>query len=85
VILDKGCRARRQAARAGTRGRRGARRVAPCPLYVVTVRNRLSEDERRALLEMVDRLPRPWLFDTVHVTPMTDGDVVLEAGMVLQP
>jgi hypothetical protein len=56
VILDKGCRARRQAARAGTRGRRGARRVAPCPLYVVTVKGpRMSDDERKTILETVER------------------------------
>lgn len=34
-VVDNGRRIRRREARAGTRGRRGARRVRPCPMYLL--------------------------------------------------
>jgi hypothetical protein len=35
-VIEPGRGVRRRKARAGTRGRRGARRVPPCPMYLVT-------------------------------------------------
>jgi hypothetical protein len=58
VIVDKGRRERRRDARGGLRGRRGARRVAPCPMFCVTSRYQLGEGERRELIETFEKYSR---------------------------
>jgi hypothetical protein len=84
VIVDKGRRERRRDARGGLRGRRGARRVAPCPMFCVTSRYQLSEGERRELIETFEKYSRMGAprFEVVPATwvcaicacPATDGD-----------
>lgn len=57
-IIDRGRRARRRSARHGTRGCRGARSVPPCQMYLITVRQRMSETDRAELLTQVEALTK---------------------------
>jgi hypothetical protein len=81
VIVDKGRRERRRGARGGLRGRRGARRVGPCPMFCVATRYRLGEGERRELIETFEKYSRMGA-PRLEVVPMTLEDIALLEGEV---
>ena len=52
-IVDRGRRERRREARAGVRGRRGSRRVPPCPMYLFEMRQKLDPEMVRQVREAI--------------------------------